>query len=79
MEEIKEDFGDKIIVKEVVINMYPDDEPDTEEIKKLREKYQVYGVPEIIIDGEKFTLNFTKYNLEKKICGKFIIKPEVCR
>ncbi|MDI6826812.1 MAG: hypothetical protein QMD36_06585 [Candidatus Aenigmarchaeota archaeon] len=79
IEEVKEDFGDKVRVREIIVNMYEDDRPDTEEIKQLREKYQVYGVPEVIIDGKKFTLNFTKYNLETKICEKFVIKPEVCR
>jgi hypothetical protein len=58
--------------------MYPDDQPDTEEIKMLREKYQVYGIPDIVIDEEKFILSFTKDNLKEKICEKFIIKPGVC-
>ncbi|MCX6822014.1 MAG: hypothetical protein NTW30_04525, partial [Candidatus Aenigmarchaeota archaeon] len=52
IKEIKVDFGDKITTKEITMNMYPDDKPDTEEIKKLRDKYQVYGVPDIIINGE---------------------------
>jgi len=78
IEEMKLDFGDRIKVREIKVNMYPDDQPDTEEIKMLREKYQVYGTPDIIIEGEKFTMSFTKDNLMKKICERFIIKPVVC-
>jgi len=78
IEEMKLDFGDKIKVREIKVNMYPDDQPDTEEIKMLREKYQVYGTPDIIIAGEKFTMSFTKDNLKKTICERFIIKPGAC-
>ena len=78
IEEMKLDFGDRIKVREIKVNMYPDDQPDTEEIKMLREKYQVYGTPSIIIDDEEFTLSFTKDNLKKTICERFIIKPVVC-
>jgi len=78
IEEMKLDFGDKIKVREIKVNMYPTDQPDTEEIKMLREKYQVYGTPDIVIDSEKFTMSFMKDNLKKKICERFIIKPEVC-
>lgn len=78
IEKMKLDFGDKIKVREIKVNMYADDQPDTEEIKMLREKYQVYGTPDIVIDSEKFTMSFTKDNLKKKICERFIIKPEAC-
>jgi hypothetical protein len=78
IDEAKKDFGDKIRVREIMVNMYDGDKPDTEEIKILRDKYQVYGVPEIIINGEKFAVSFTKDNLKKKICEKFIIRPWSC-
>jgi len=79
LSEIKEDFGDRVQIKEIKISMYPDDSPDTDEIKKLRERYQVYGVPEIIISGKEFTKEYTKYNLKEEICKNFLIKPGECK
>ena len=76
--EIKKDFGDRVNITQIEISMYPDDLPDTDEIKQLREKYQVYGVPEIIINGKEFTKEYTKDNLEEEICNNLLIKPEVC-
>ena len=79
MDEIKSDFGEKIRVREVKVSMYENDPPDTDEIKALREKYQVYGVPVIIINGKEYTNEYTKNNLKQEICRNFIIKPEVCK
>ena len=78
IQEIREKFGDKVSIREIKVNMYENDPPDTEEIKQLREKYKVYGVPEIIINGKEFTKQFTKYELEKAVCDQFIINPSVC-
>ena len=78
IQEIENDFKDKVNVRTIKVSMYPDDEPDTEEIKRLREKYEVYGVPTIIINGEEFTEEFTKENLRENICNYFMIKPKVC-
>jgi translation elongation factor EF-G len=78
VKEIKEEFGDKITLREIRINMYLNDPPDSEEIKILREKYRVYGVPTIIMNGKEFTKEYTKDNLEKEICNDFIIRPKVC-
>jgi len=79
LEEIKEDFKDRIEVREIKVNMYPEDPPDTQEIKKLREKYRVHGVPDIIINGKEFTEKFTKDNLREEVCKNFIIRPGACR
>jgi len=76
--EIKSDFKDRVYIKEIKVNMYNGDPQDTEEIKMLREKYQVNGVPEVIINGKEFTKKHTKDNLERTICEYFIIKPMVC-
>lgn len=78
MQEISENFGGKIVVREIKVNMYQNDSPDTLEVKQLREKYEVHGVPEIIINGKEFTKQFTYYELEKAICDQFIIKTSVC-
>jgi glutaredoxin len=79
IEGVKEDFKNKVRIKEINVKMYPDDKPDTEEIKELRSKYNVFGVPVIIINGKEFSRQLTKDNLENEICNKFIIKPEVCQ
>ena len=78
IQDIREKFGDKVNIREIRVNMYENDPPDTDEVKILREKYEVYGVPEIIINEKEFTEQFTKYELEKAICNQFIIKPSVC-
>ena len=79
IKEIKDDFGNKINLREIRIKMYSNDPPDIEEVKNLRERYRVYGVPTIIINGKEFTKPYTKDNLEEEICKNFIIKPDVCR
>ena len=79
LSEIKEDFGDKVYIKDIKVSMYSDDLPDTDDIQKLRDRYEVYGVPEIIISGKEFTKEYTKYNLKEEICKKFLIKPEECK
>ena len=78
LEEIKNNFKDRVDIKEINVNMYNGDPTDSEEIRTLREKYQVYGVPELIINGREFTKKHTKDNIEDAICGNFIIKPEAC-
>jgi len=78
MQNIKLKFDDRVVVREINVNMYENDPPDTEEIKQLRQRYEVYGVPEIIINGKEYTKQFTYYDLEEAICNQFIIKPSVC-
>lgn len=78
LENVRKDFGDRVIIREVKVNMYTDDPPDSEEIKELRAKYRVFGTPVIIINGKEFTEEFTRNNIEKEICNEFITKPSVC-
>jgi hypothetical protein len=73
------EFDDKISVKIINSQLYPNEPEDSEEIKQLREKYNVIGLPDIIINGKKFTKQFTKNNLFEEICNNFIVKPGVCR
>jgi thiol-disulfide isomerase/thioredoxin len=72
------EFDDKISVRIINSRLYPNEPEDSEEIKQLREKYNVTGLPEIIINGKKFSKQFTKNNLFEEICNNFIVKPEVC-
>jgi thiol-disulfide isomerase/thioredoxin len=73
------EFDDKISVKIFNSQLYPNEPEDSEEIKRLREKYNVIGLPDIIINGKKFTKPFTKNNLFEEICNNFVVKPEVCK
>ncbi len=76
--EIKEEFKDRIHIREIKVSMYADDLPDTAEVKELREKYRVFGVPEIIINGKKYTGKFIKKDLVDEICKNFMVEPEAC-
>ena len=76
--QIQIDFREKVIVKPVKIQMYENDENDTQEISELREKYNIIGVPTIIINGKEYTKEFTKDKLEKEICKKILFQSEVC-
>jgi thiol-disulfide isomerase/thioredoxin len=76
--EAVQKFGDKINVRVIDAQLYPTDSEDTAEIRQLRGKYNVIGLPDIVIDGEKFTKQFTGDNLFAEICNKFIVKPEAC-
>lgn len=79
LQDIKLEFNNRIIIKEIKIHIYDQDEEDTEEIARLREKYQVFGAPEIIINGKKFKQGFSKENIKQSVCKEFILKPEVCK
>lgn len=76
IEGIKNKLGDKVKVRIIDLD---DEENLSEEDRKLRDKYEVVGVPEIIINGKEYTKEFTKDKLEKEICSKFLIKPEGCK
>jgi len=77
LNDVKKEFGNMVKIKEINVSMYTD-ELVSEEVKRLKEKYKVYGVPDIIINGKKFTKKFTKDNLIEEICNNFKIKPLVC-
>ena len=79
IDQIQIDFGEKVIVRPVKIHMYENDKNDTQEILELREKYNIIGVPTIIINGKEYTKEFTKEKLEKEICKKILFRAEVCR
>ena len=79
IEEAKKAFDGKIDVKIYNVSLYSSDPPDPPEVKALREKYNVWGVPTVIINGKEFRKSFTRENLFKMICNNFIVKPEVCK
>jgi len=61
---IKGNLGDRMEL--TTIDM--DEEKNfTEYQKKLVEKYEVIGVPEIIINGKEYAKEFTKDEIEKEI------------
>jgi len=71
MKELGEEFGDKISIRTVIVNL---DGDDSEKTTKLMEKYGVKGIPTIIINGKESASSKVKTN----ICRKFIIKPGAC-
>lgn len=76
MEEIENKFGNELKIRTIDLD---NEENLTEDDKALEERYQVVGVPEIIINGKEYTREFTKEKLEKEICKRFLIKPEACK
>ncbi len=78
IKEIQEEFGENVYVKKFFVSMYPDDPEDTEEVKKLKEDYKIYGIPVMIINGKEFKKEFTLKNLKREICRNFSINPKVC-
>ncbi len=78
IEKTKNDFKERVEVQKINVSLYVNDPPDSEAVKQLREKYQVYGAPLIIINEEEFKKEY-KYELFKaEICRSFAIKPMVC-
>ena len=80
MREIEREFGDKIELHWYNVAMFESDEEEAKEVKALREKYKVYGVPFIVINGEPLRKAYTKENLIKEICKEFPIfaMPKAC-
>ena len=78
MHEIKKEFNDSIELRWYNVAIF-EGEREAEEVKRLREKYKVYGVPFIVINGEPLRKAYTKENLIREICKHFIIaKPKAC-
>lgn len=73
-----DEFGDRISVRTINAQLYTNEPEDSEEIKRLRERYNVIGLPDIIINGKKLTKKFDRNNLFSEICNNFIVKPEAC-
>ena len=78
VEQAKVDFGNRINARTVVVSLYSGDPPDSPEVKQLREKYQVYGAPMIIINEKEFKKEYKYDPFKTEICKNFIIKPLVC-
>jgi glutaredoxin len=74
MEEIEKDIGEKVNIRVIDLN-----KELTEQEKMLVKKYEVIGTPEIIINGKKYTDEFTKNKIKEKICGAFLIRHEGCK
>jgi thiol-disulfide isomerase/thioredoxin len=75
---IENEFDDKVNIEKIEVKIFPNDDEDSEYVSKLREKYNIYGVPTIIINGKVFNKPYTKENLVREICNKLIFKPRIC-
>jgi hypothetical protein len=76
--EAEKRFGYRVNITTMNVSLYPDDPKDSEEVRQLREKYNVIGLPEIVINGQKMTTEFTGTNLFSEICNNLRTKPLVC-
>ena len=79
IQDVAKQFDGSVIIKTYNVKLYPSDPPDPPEVKLLREKYRVIGVPEIVINGKEYAGKYTKEDLFKAVCNNFILKPEVCK
>ena len=79
IQDVARQFDGSVIIKTYNVKLYPSDQPDSPEVKLLREKYHVIGTPEIIINGKEYTGKYTKEDLFKAVCNNFILKPEACK
>lgn len=78
MEDVEELFGSYIYLNTLNSKLIETDPEDSEEIGNLREKYDVIGLPDIVINGKKMKISFTRQNIFNEICNNFIIKPGEC-
>ncbi|MEM5801232.1 MAG: hypothetical protein QW350_04195 [Candidatus Aenigmatarchaeota archaeon] len=68
----EKEFQDKILIKKIDLFNPKEDE------KILIEKYNVKGVPTIIINGKEYIYDYNYTNFKFEICKNFVIKPVVC-
>ncbi len=78
VEDAKNDFGDRVEIKKFCVNLYENDPPDSKEVKELREKYQVFGAPVIIINEKEYKKEYKYETFKDEICNSFVVKPLVC-
>ncbi len=78
MERLEDIFGDKLNVKRIIVKIFTNDPEDSAYVKQLRDKYAVYGVPTLVVNGELVNKSYTEDNLIKEICNNLITKPSVC-
>ena len=78
IEKTEDYFVDKVSIQKFFVNMYENDPEDSEQVKILREEYNIKGVPVIIINGKEFKKKFEWKELKGEICRNIIIKLSVC-
>jgi thiol-disulfide isomerase/thioredoxin len=79
--ELNQTFGDELRLRWVNVSMYEGDPQDPEWVKELRERYDVHGVPTIVLNQKPFRDKYTKENLLRGICTTpriFLSKPIFC-
>ena len=78
IEEINTMFNGSIYVNKIIVKVYDNDGEDSPDVKLLRERYNVDGVPTIVINGKPLNKKYTKKNIINEICRQFILKPRAC-
>ncbi len=47
--------------------------------RDIKDKYKVYGVPTIVVNGRVVNEKYTEKNLMRIICSEMLVEPEVCK
>lgn len=76
IEDIEDKFRSELEIKTIDLDH---EENLTDYENNLLKKYQVIGIPVIIINGKEYRGEFTKEEIEKGICRRFLINPEACK
>ncbi len=76
MEEFEDKFGSELSIKTVDLDH---EQNITKEDRDMINKYQIIGIPLIIINGKEYRKGFTEKNIKREICRSFLIKPEECK
>ena len=72
IDEIEAEFGDRVRIKRV--NAF---NPEGED-KVLVKRFDVKGVPVIVIDGRIYPYEYNYTILKNEVCKRFVFKPEKC-
>lgn len=78
VENAGQDFGSRVEIETVTVSLYAGDPPDPPEVKEMRDKYNVFGAPLIIINEKEYKREYSYDAFKGEICKNFIVKPSVC-
>ena len=67
-----------MVIQKFFASMYEGDPEDSDQVKILRERYNIKGVPVIIINGKEYKNKFEWDEFKAEICKNLIIKFSVC-
>lgn len=74
----KEIFKNKVEITYFEVNMFLGDKPENNETTRLKEKYNVQGVPVLIINEKEYMGAYEFDKVIKEICNNFLVWPKEC-